>query len=236
MYIRALRAIFNKAIASNDIKKEFYPFGSAKYQPPAVRKVKKALSSQELRKLFECTPSSPEQEKARDFWFFSYMSNGTNIKDIAQLKYKDLDKDTIRFFRAKTINTNKGNLKEITVFLNDFSQSVIVRYGNKETGSENYVFNILNDSMNAEQQKTAIQNFTRFINQHIKKLCTSIELPDISTYWARHSFATMSIRNGASMELIQESLGHGNLKTTMNYFAGFEKKDKEALAKKLLEF
>jgi len=75
------------------------------------------------------------------------------------------------------------------------------------------------------------------INQHIKKLAETIELPsNISTYWARHSFATSAIRNGASMEFVSEALSHSDLKTTQSYFAGFEEESKKEIMKSLMEF
>jgi integrase/recombinase XerD len=236
IYLRPLRAIFNKAISENEIKSDIYPFGNRKYKIPSSSNTKKALTNDQLRQFYLVIPESEIQQKAKDFWFFSYFCNGINIKDIALLKLKDLDGDTLKFYRAKTINTSKGTLKPISVFLNDFAKKVIEKYGSKSKNPEDYVFDILKPEYSASQQKQAIQNFTRFINQHIKLLCKKLNLPDISTYWARHSFATMSIRGGASMELIQESLGHGNLKTTMNYFAGFEDEAKKELSKKLLMF
>ena len=81
------------------------------------------------------------------------------------------------------------------------------------------------------------QNFTRFINQHIKKLAKNAGLTsDISTYWARHSFTSTAIRNGASLELIQESLGHKDMKTTMNYWGGFDDAAKRGISEKLMDF
>jgi site-specific recombinase XerD len=59
---------------------------------------------------------------------------------------------------------------------------------------------------------------------------------DISTYYARHIFTTTAIRNGAKMELIQESLSHHSLSTTQNYWAGFEDDVKQEIADKLMDF
>ena len=59
---------------------------------------------------------------------------------------------------------------------------------------------------------------------------------NISTYYARHSFSTNAIRSGASMELVSEQLGHADLKTTQNYFSGFEDDSIEDLTKKLMNF
>ncbi len=236
-YLRPLRAIFNVAISNDDILPEIYPFGRKKYQIPAVKKTKKALTAEQLKQLFEATPRTPEQEKAKDFWFLSYNLSGMNTKDIAMLRYKDIQEDKIVYYRAKTINTAKADLKAITVYLNDFSRSVIEKYGSQSNSSGELVFSIINIRQNATEKHRRIQNFVRFINQNLKKLAINEGLPgDISTYWARHSFATNAIRHGASMEFVSEALNHSDLKTTQSYFAGFEDKEKKELMRKIMEF
>jgi integrase/recombinase XerD len=237
MYLRALRAVFNLAISEGDIDKVNYPFGKRKYQIPASKNIKKALSTDQLKKLFNSVPASPEQQKAKDFWFFSYACSGMNVKDILMLKKQDIKDDRIEFYRAKTIQTSKGNLKPIVVYLNDFAINVIKKYGTKSKKPDAFVFDILSEDLSAEAAHAKVKNFTRYINQHLKKLCKANDLPeDCSPQWARHSFATNAVRNGASMEFVQESLGHGNMKTTQNYFAGFDSDAKKEFSKSLMEF
>ncbi|ARS36803.1 tyrosine-type recombinase/integrase [Pontibacter actiniarum] len=237
IYLRPLRAIFNNAIEAGDIHKDLYPFGKRKYQIPAGRNVKKAFGKEQLGMLFRFDVLIPEQIKARDFWFFSYTCSGINIKDIANLKYSNLQNDSLVFSRAKTIDTTKANHKSIVVALSEFPISVIDKYGNPDKSPSNYIFPILAKGMSPEEQDRCVKKFTRFINQHIKNLAKAAGLTgDISTYWARHSFATNAIRNGASMEMIQESLGHNDLKTTLNYWGGFEDAVKREIADKLMEF
>lgn len=237
IYLRSLRAAYNKAVREREIDREFYPFGKRKYVIPATKNVKKALDHNQLSTLFRAEPQTPEQEKARDFWFFSYACNGMNMKDILLLRYKDIHNDRIEFVRAKTKTTTKAHSRPVVVYLNDFAKEVINKYGNPDRRPENRVFDVLGEDIPPEKQRNAINNFTRFVNQHIKKLCKANGLPEeTSTYWARHSFATNAIRNGASMEFIQESLGHENMKTTQNYFAGFDNDTKKEFAKKLMDF
>lgn len=237
MYVRALRTVFNTAIAEKEIDSEIYPFGKNKYQPPTQRNVKKALSQIHLKQLFDANPQTLEQVKAKDFWFFSYACNGMNIKDIALLKYENIQDDKIIFYRAKTINTSKNDLRPVTVYLNEFSKSIIKKYGNKNTKKGEYIFPIISDKETEIINHNKIKNFTKFINQNLKKLALIEGITgDISTYWARHSFATNSIRNGASMEFVMEALSHNNMKTTIGYFAGFEDKDKKEFMQKLMDF
>ena len=237
MYIRTLRTIFNNAIRKKEIDSALYPFGKDRYQPPATKSVKKALSDSELKLLFEGEAMTPEQAKAKAFWFFSFSCNGMNIKDILNLRFKDLQKDSLSFYRAKTMNTNKANLKPVIVYLTNFAKQVIEQYGNTNTAPENYIFPIIDRTQSKEKQHLQNQNFTRFINQHFKKYAASLGITsEVSTYWARHSFATRAIRNGASLEFVSEALSHSNLQTTKGYFAGFASEQKKEFAATLMDF
>ncbi|MBM3919494.1 MAG: integrase [Sphingomonadales bacterium] len=237
IYLRALRALFNDAIATKDIDPEHYPFGKRRYQIPATKKTKKALSRADLKRLHDAVPANHKQAKARDFWFYSFACSGMNIKDIALLKWKDIEGDKLTFYRAKTMLTTKGRLTPIVVYLNDFAKQVIERYGMHSGLSGDFVFSIINEKDSPVEQRRKIQSFTHFVNQHIKRLAKANGLPaEVSSYWARHSFATTSIRKGASMELVSESLGHGNIRTTQGYFAGFDSDTKRELADSLMDF
>jgi integrase/recombinase XerD len=237
MYLRALRTVFNTAIADKEIGAELYPFGKRKYQVPAVKSVKKAFKKNELSILHKADAKTPEQIKARDFWFFSYSCNGINIKDIALLRYENLQEDRLILYRAKTINTSKADLKPIVIYLTEFARNVISLYGNKPASPKQLIFNIINDDMSEADNFKAIKNFTRFINQNLKKLAKENGLTgEISTYWARHSFATNAIRSGFGMEFVNEALSHGSMKTTQGYFAGFEEESKRELMETLMDF
>ena len=237
MYVRTLRTVYNNALSENEIEREFYPFGKRKYQVPATKRVKKALTKAELKLMFETTPKTRGQQRAKDFWFFSFICNGMNMKDIALLRYKDMNEDSFVFYRAKTINTSKADLKPITVYLSDFAKEVIAKYGNPDKKPENLVFSIISDQETEETNFFKVKNFTSNINKNLKKFAEEVGLSvEISTYWARHSFATSAIRNGASMEFVGEALNHSNPETTIGYFAGFEEKDKKEIMKSLLSF
>lgn len=236
IYVRPLRAIFNTAIAENLVNPESYPFGKRKFVVPTSKGTKKALSKEQLKKLFECEPKTPEQEKAKAFWFFSYSCNGMNFKDIADLQYKNLSGNTLNFHRAKTAKTSQ-NQAAVKVYLNTFTEKVIEMYGNPKLGGDTFIFPIIDRNKTLQEQHQQKQNFIRFVNQNFLKFAEIAGIDEkISTYWARHSFATNAIRNGASMEFVSEALSHSNLKTTKGYFAGFEDDKKREIAAKLMEF
>lgn len=160
------------------------------------------------------------------------------MHDIAEMKFEtNLQTTQIVFFREKTKRTNKTNLKTIVIQLVGLSRSIIEKYRNTDTKKGNYVFPILQPGMTATEKKRAIQNFTRFVNQHIKRLAAKAGLGKaISTHWARHSFANTMLNNGASIEMISESVGHSSNKTTANYLSGFKVEKKQEMAEKLMDF
>jgi integrase/recombinase XerD len=243
IYLRPLRTIFNQAIndPNSGVKKSLYPFGkrtAKKFQIPSGYKKKKALTKEQLKILFEAKPGNEYQKRAKAFWFFSYLANGMNIKDIALLTFNSINGNELSFDRAKT-KTDQGTAKdEIKVVLPPFAKKVITEYGNQKGKKGDYIFPILTKNDTPLEESNKIKNFNRFIGQHIKKLAIANDLPsDISSYWARHSFATFAINHGnASMELVQESLGHKSIKTTQNYFAGFTTDVKKKLSESLLNF
>ncbi|MGY0391940.1 tyrosine-type recombinase/integrase [Bizionia sp. KMM 8389] len=234
IYTRTLRVVFNNAIDEGDIINDIYPFGKKKYVIPKSKKVKKALNSTQLKVLFSAEAENPNEQQAKDFWFFSYSCNGMNFKDIALLKYSDIKEDRFSYYRAKTFDKSSEKT-EITIYLTEFSSSIISKYGSKD--KEGFVFNIISENDTSETQYRKIKNFTRLINDHLKRLAKRNSLPnDISTYWARHSFATNSMRKGTSIEFISEALNHSDLSVTKNYLDGFEDDAKKEFANSIMDF
>jgi site-specific recombinase XerD len=70
----------------------------------------------------------------------------------------------------------------------------------------------------------------------MKKIGDSLGILGISTYTARHSFASVLKRSGANIAYISDSLGHTDLKTTENYLASFEKEERIKNAAFLINF
>ncbi|HCY42220.1 MAG TPA: integrase [Prolixibacteraceae bacterium] len=237
IYLRPLRALYRAAILEGTIKQDLYPFGRKKYEIPQPEVVRKALSKEQIKKLYEAVPANEYQKKAKDFWFFLFNTAGINVKDLARLKYSNLLGDKLVYIREKTKRTTKARLKPVVVYLNDYATQFIEKYGNPEKLPQNYIFDIFRNGMTEQEKFDKAGAFTRILNQHVKNFAKANGLPEeISTYWSRHSFATNAIRSGASMEQIQQALNHANLTTTQNYFAGFGNDSMKALTKNLMNF
>ena len=117
IYVRHLRTIFNQAIDDDIIDRKLYPFGKNKCQPKAPRNIKKALTIEQIKAIIDYeVEKGSNQQVAKDMWLLSYYCNGMNMKDIINLRFKNIQKDRIYFERLKTTTTNK-NPKPIIVTL-----------------------------------------------------------------------------------------------------------------------
>jgi integrase len=237
IYLRSLRTIINNAIADGYLDKDSYPFGKRKYQIPSGKNTKKALKMVNIGSIINFKTTSRFQERARDLWVFSYLCNGANIKDIAKLKYNNIDGGQINFVRSKTEKSTKQDLKSISAFILPETLRIIEKWGSKDKSPETYIFGIIDKDDNPEKVHAKVKQTYRRINEHMKKIGTDLGIDiKLTTYSARHSFATVLKRSGASTEFISESLGHKDLKTTENYLDSFEDDLKESYQKKLMDF
>lgn len=234
MHMRNIRAIMNIAKKSGAIKETQYPFGKDKYQIQTVEGRKKALTLQEISKVIHYTDGSEVTDKYRDYWFFLYLCNGINVADMVKLKYINLVDGEISFMRQKTLRTN-SRLKEIRLIVTPEIKMIIDKWGN-EPKLNNYIFPCLLDENDALEVKKKTKDLTKRINKRMKTIGASIGIEGITTYTARHSYATVLKRSGANISYISESLGHSDLKTTESYLASFEKDERIKNAKLLTNF
>lgn len=235
--LRALRAVFNEAIESEIINRRYYPFGRRRYLVPTSRNVKKALDISVIAKIYYYNPVEEEDRKAKDYWLFCYLANGMNPKDVAHLKFKNLQGEYLHFERAKTINTTRGNSKLITAYVTDDMRKIIERRANKDQSPNNYIFPVLEPGGTALVQHYAIKPFIKFINDGMARIAEALGIDrKVTTIVTRHTFSTLLKRSGASTEFIQEALGHMDKKTTENYLDSFENEVKKEYSEVLTSF
>ena len=235
IYLRSLRTLFNNLIAEGALPKESYPFGKRKYEIPTGNNIKKALTLSDIALIYYHKANETEA-KSKDYWLFMYLCNGINVKDMCLLKYGNIKGDILEFERAKTVRT-KRKVEPIRVALNEDTLQIIKKWGNHKQDNDTYIFPVLTKGLSPERERQLIQQCTQVINCHMKSIAKELKIEnDVTTYAARHSFATILQRSGASTEFISEALGHSNVKTTQNYLAGFEDETKKETTKALTAF
>ncbi len=234
IHLRHLRAILNEARRLGVVKEAQYPFGRGRYEIQAGEGRKMALTLEQIGQIAGYDDGSDTTAKYRDYWLFLYLCNGINVADFVKLRFRDIVNGEICFVRQKTERTTKTR-KEIRVIITDRMQTIIDRLGNVPVPNH-FIFPILDGQEDALALKHKTQYLTCAINKRMAEIGKQLGFGNISTYTARHSFATVLKRAGANIAYISESLGHQDLKTTENYLASFEREERQKNAELLTKF
>jgi integrase len=234
MYLRAIRALMNDAKRNDALKESQYPFGKGKYEIPTGFGRKLALTLPQIKSIVQYT-GNPVTEKYRDLWFFSYLCNGINFTDLIQLKYSNIQNGEISYLRAKTIRTSKLK-KEVRAILTPEIEMIIKKWGNHKIRPDQYIFPYLSGKESQMEIRAKAQDIIHRTNDRLKEIGNELKIENLSTYSARHSFATVLKRSGANIAFISESLGHADQKTTENYLASFEQEERIKNAALLTKF
>ena len=193
-----------------------------------------ALTLEQIGQIARYDDGRQTTARYRDYWLFLYLCNGINVADFVRLRYRDIINGEICFTRSKTKNTLR-TLRDIRVVLTPPMQEIIDRWGNPKR-QDAFIFPILTGREDAMKTKNKTKDLTHTINKYMNKIGEQFGIGPISTYTARHSFATVLKRAGANIAYISESLGHSDLKTTENYLASFEREERENNAAILTKF
>lgn len=213
---RNLRMIYNLAIAKGIIKKEYYPFTSYKVSRLHKETVKRAIQKNEIKAILNYPIEGKDfyTRLAVVLFSFSYFMGGINFVDMAFLTSKNIIGGRLIYTRRKT-----GRL--INLPLSRAALSVLDIMNN--TGNS-YLFPILSSSHKTEQMRlNRLHKVITKVNRALKQIGKDMNLPiKLTTYVARHSFATVLKREGVSTSIICETLGHSSEKVTQIYLDSFE--------------
>ena len=221
---RSLRALYNKAMAEEVVKKDYYPFDSFKVSQFHEQTKKRAIKREDIQRIIDLdlrtitNYRSPYLELGRDLFIFSYLSCGINLTDIARIRYSDIFNGRLEYHRKKT-------KKLISCKLQEPALKIIEKYRKKNATSEDYIFPILDRKVHKTetQIRDKVRKANKATNKALHKIESKLGLPiDLTTYVARHSFATVLKRSGVSTSIISESLGHSSEKVTQYYLDSFE--------------
>jgi site-specific recombinase XerD len=232
LLFRTLRSAYNKAIEAKCTNKSNYPFNDFKISKFDVTTTKRAISKMDMLQVMKVDLSNESyyMQLSRDIFVFSYLCGGINFTDIANLKAENLIDNRLQYVRQKTS-------KKINLLLSLEAIEIIKRY-NQNRKAENYLFPILDNTIHitATQKQNRIHKVLGKIDKYLKDIAKIAKLHDVNltTYVARHSFATILKKSGVNIGLISEALGHSDIATTQIYLDSFENSQIDEAMKNLL--
>jgi len=230
--MRTLRAVFNRAIKAKAVAKEKNPFGEEyKVSKFDTRTPKRALSKEEIMKIVnaDCSAESDLYRLAHDIFVFSYLCGGIAFVDVANLTPANIVDGRLSYKRQKTHGA-------INIPLSERAMRIIERYADycERAG---YLFPILDGRLHITpiQKRNRVHKVCHQVNLELRKLAQNLKISaEVTTYVARHSFATVLKKSGVNIGIISEALGHHSLKTTQIYLDSFENSQIDAAMQNLL--
>ncbi len=190
IHLRNIRAVFNDAI-DNEITTA-YPFRRFKIKAEATRK--RALTVEQLRYVFDA--ELPDWlERYRQFFKLSFLLVGINVVDLCDLR--EIENGRIYYKRSKTH-------RQYSIKVEPEAMEIINMYKGKK---------------NLLCMMDTVQCYRNFYNRFMLGLKTIKDLvnqdsdaniKELTTYWARHSWATIARKVGVSKDDIALALGHSN--------------------------
>lgn len=230
-YFRTLRATYNKAIESKCANRERNPFIEYKLSRFSTKTQKRALSKEILMKFLnmDCSDKSEKARLAHDVFSFSYYCGGISLVDVANLTPNNIIDGRLIYERQKTHGM-------INLVMLDEAGAIIAKYVDYQIRA-GYLFPILDSRVHI----TPMQKFNRVrklchqINKELHKLADELGIKeDVTTYVARHSFATVLKKSGVNIGIISQALGHQDIKTTQIYLSKFDDEQVDSAMKNLL--
>ena len=230
-YLRTFRAVYNRAVDS----------GIASYVPHLFRSVytgtradrKRALDNEDMKKVFtrlsQSSVVTSALQQAQDLFILMFLLRGLPFVDLAYLRKSDLRDNVITYRRRKT-----G--RPLSVTLTPEAMSLLKKYMNRDSSSP-YLFPLLKSREGTKEAYREYQLALRSLNQQLMLLGELLGLSDkLSSYTARHTWATTAYYCEIHPGIISEAMGHSSILVTETYLKPFRNKKIDEANKQVVNF
>lgn len=215
-YMRTLQAVYNR----------WMPYGSAGHNPQmfhgvytrVTSRTKRALNKEQIERLLEADAGrlTEEQQSVLAYFLLMFMLRGMPFIDLAHLRKGNLQGRYLVYHRHKT-------KKPLRVEIPPQAARLMQQLRDKNPGSV-YLFPILPTDLHSGWEEyqcyqSALRHFNCVLKQVVGQLLPGVR---ISSYTARHTWATLAYHMGVPVGIISQSLGHSSIRVTEIYLKPFE--------------
>ena len=230
-YMRILRAVYNRAVDNNE----------AKYIPRLFRYVytgtraehQRALETGDVEKIFAglilLFGVNPALLRSRLFFILMFLMRGMPFVDLAYLRKSDLHGNVITYRRRKT-----G--RPLSVTLTNEAMRIVRMYMNQDVHSP-YLFSFLRSPEGTMEAYREYQLALRSFNRQLLILGEFLGIPNrLSSYTARHTWATTAYYCEVHPGIISQAMGHSSITVTETYLKPFQNKKIDEANKLIIDF
>ena len=229
--MRILRAVYNRAVDNNE----------AKYIPRLFRYVytgtraehQRALETGDVENIFAglilLSGVNPAMQRARHFFILMFLMRGMPFVDLAYLRKSDLHGNVITYRRRKT-----G--RPLSVTLTNEAMRIVRMYMNQDVHSP-YLFSFLRSPEGTMEAYREYQLALRSLNRQLLILGEFLGIPNrLSSYTARHTWATTAYYCEVHPGIISQAMGHSSITVTETYLKPFQNKKIDEANKLIIDF
>lgn len=218
-YIRILRAVFHKGLVYYDLNLP-NPFRSVYAGVDTT--VKRVVDVNAITKLIKYQSENEQLNFTKDAFLFCFLARGMAFIDFVKLQKSDCQNGRIIYRRSKT-------RRLLSIKMNTMMVEIINRYADPKS---EYLFPVLKTPTFSQlAYEKALQHY----NYHLRKLAEEIGVDSLTSYVARHSWATQASRLHIPTRVISESMGHSNERVTAIYLASLDNHEIDMANKKVLD-
>lgn len=224
IHMRNIRTVFNHLITEGVTTS--YPFRS--YKIKRERTVHRALTEEQL-KMVRGTNQPVFALEYRDIFMLSLYLIGCNMKDLLYFIPDQVQNGRLVYHRYKTN-------KLYNVKVEPEALEILQKYQGKR-----YLLNCLDRYKN-------YLDYLHHLNDGLKKLGmeyiegkgyvegTKSICPNITSYWARHTWATIAYNIGISKDIISQALGHSNGVQVTDIYIDYDLEKVDEANRKVIDY
>lgn len=226
IHLRNIRAVFNYAINIKELDIS-YPFRTFKITAEAT--ASRALTIDQIRQLRSYPIEEPHIAKYRDIFMLMTYLRGINAADLFTASKSNVINGRLEYKRKKT-----GSFYSIKI--EPEAQAIIDKYA-----GENFLIDVCDTWSNPT-------DYLRKMDKGLKKIGPMERkgkggkkeyngiLPNLSSYYSRHTFASLAAELHIPIEIISESLGHKIGSPTTAIYVHYLRKQVDEATRKIIDY
>ncbi len=229
LHMRNLRSVINDAMTNDVVDSRYkYPFRAYKIKSQPTKHRDLTVEDIRIIRDFE----DPDKRKYLDFFMLSFYMAGINIGDLCLLKKSDVYNGRIEYRRQKV---NNGDI--LSIKIEPEMQTIIDRYA----GSGEYLLSVLDTYSDyhhfLHRMNRALKAFGPYTIGYRNARQYSPLYPFLSTYYARHTFATLCTEDlDIDESLVDRMLGHAPQSLAGKVYIRKKNRKQDKAIRKLIDY